>query len=738
MALYRSSDLVFESHLRRIWLMLASSLILGLSSFAIQYNAARPLALDAAKSEFAVVPVKFIALELPRTYAKTQGSSIAIKVIEASISDLSNDSQSLSARGLLRGGEELKELLPKAIYSCAMEFRSAPRDERAGFFGSCKSEVSRLAEPPQANQMVQKMRAAFMQNLIGVSEDAAGLVAGLAIGDTTQISSNLQQNMKAVSLTHLTAVSGANCAIVLAMFYLIVRKLGGGRKTRLVVGLMALVGYVLLVGAQPSVLRAAVMAGAVLIGISLGRKSGALNALAISIIVLLIADPWLAVDFGFALSVAATLGLLIFTQPIKNGLAKYLPNWLAIGLAVTIAAQLMCLPILLQLQSGLATYSIPANLLAESLVPPITVLGIAACLVAWVIPWAAVPLGYIASGFSWFICLIANYFAELPNTTLSWPTGIFGALFAACMILAALLWLKAEPTNLRNFGLAVIALIAASSVGSIGFTVIKSANWPLKDWSIVACDVDQGDGFVIRSAGKIAVIDVGRDDKYIDSCLRKLNVDVIDLLVLTHFDMDHIGGLRGAIEGRQTKLAMVSPFKDERWGATGTNQYLADSQIPIVIAEKNMAGLLGEVSWRVVSPLRDAAGAEDSNDASIAILWQAGNFNFLSMADTGERAQMRMAADLGWINQVAEDPAPLILKVAHHGSADQFGELIEALDPEVSIISAGNQNSYGHPTDRTLKLLESTGSSIVRTDRLGSIALAHVDGALVMANSPRG
>lgn len=718
--------------------MLASSLILGLSSFSIQYNAARPLALDAAISEFAVVPIKFVALESPRLFAKTQGYSVAIRIIEASMSEFPNDSSFLSARGLVRGGEELKGLLPNATYSCSMELRSAPRVERAGFFGSCKSEVSRLAEPPQVNQWVQKMRTAFMHNLVGVSEDAVGLVAGLAIGDTSRISSNLQQNMKSVSLTHLTAVSGANCAIVLAMFYLLVRKLGGGRKTRLVVGLTALVGYVLLVGAQPSVLRAAVMAGAVLIGISLGRKSGALNALALSIIVLLIADPWLAVDFGFALSVAATLGLLLFTQPMKHALASYLPNWLAIGLAVTMAAQLMCLPILLQLQSGLSTYSIPANLLAESLVPPITVLGIAACLVSWVIPWAAIPLGYIASVFSWFICLIANYFAELPNTTLSWPTGIFGALLAVCMILAALLWLKAEPTNLRNIGLGVVALIAASSIGSIGFTVIKSANWPLKDWSIVTCDVDQGDGFVIRSAGKIAVIDVGRDDKYIDECLRKLNVAVIDLLVLTHFDMDHIGGLRGAIEGRQVKLAMVSPYKDERWGATGTNQYLADSQIPIVIAEKNMSGKLGEVSWRVLSPLKDATGAEDSNDASIAILWQAANFNFLSMADTGERAQMRMAMDSSWINQIAEVSTPLILKVAHHGSADQFGELIEALDPEVSIISAGKQNSYGHPTDRTLKILESTGSSIVRTDRQGSIALAHLDGALVMANSPRG
>jgi len=726
-----------EYLLKRIWLVVTTSLILGFSSFAIQFNAARPLILDASISEFAEVPVKFKTLETPKTFQKTQGASVAIQLIEADVGQV-NQYQTLAARGLLRGSAELKGIEAKATYSCQMELRAAPKSERAGFLGVCKGNLRKLADPPPMNLIVQNMRNAFMQNLHGVSSDAAGLVAGLAIGDVSQISSNLEQNMNAVSLTHLTAVSGANCAIVLAMFYFLVRSMGGGVAARLIVGLGALIGYVLLVGAQPSVLRAAVMAGTVLIGISLGRRAGAINALGLSIIVLLIADPWLAVDFGFALSVAATLGLLLFTQPIKVSLSKYLPKWLAIALAVTVAAQLMCLPILLQLQSGLATYSIPANLFAESLVPPITVLGIMACLLAWVLPWAAVPLIYLASIFSWVICQIANGFADLPNTTLSWPTGIVGAVISSCLIIATLLWLKAEPTKLRNFGLAAVSLIVASSLGSIGFSVLKSANWPLQDWSVVACDVGQGDGLVIRSAGKIAVVDVGRDDKPIDECLGKLNVKTIDLLVLTHFDMDHIGGLRGAIDGRSVKLALVSPFKDERWGATGTNQYLAAAKIPIVSAERNMTGNLGEISWLILSPFRAAAGAEDSNDASIAMLWRDKSFNAVTMADTGERAQMRMAAEPAWIFEVAASSKPLILKVSHHGSADQYGELIEALNPEVSIISAGKDNSYGHPTLRTLKALEASGSSVLRTDQLGSIALAGVEGQIVMANSPRG
>lgn len=721
--------------MKRTWLLLLCCITLGLASFSIQYSASRPSELVKSVQSFEKVNAEFKILDEPKKFSTSVNYWASVQLLNAQIGDRQ---LSFAAKGQLRGGEEIGQLQRGGVYRCQLSLSPTPMGERAGFKARCGKALELVDSPEPANQIILGLRSAFLNNLNGVDSDSSGLVAGLAIGDVSRISPELQQEMKLVSLTHLTAVSGANCAIVLAMFYFVVRRLGGGRWVRLGVGLGALCGYVLLVGAQPSVLRAAVMAGAVLIGISLGRKSTPMNALALSVIVLLVADPWLAVDFGFALSVAATMGLLVLTEPIALKLEQRIPKPIAIAVGVAIAAQIFCLPILLQLQSGLATYSLPANIIASPLVAPVTILGIVACLLAWVLPGLAGALTYFASCFTWLITQIVHGFANANNTTLSWPVGSLGTALAILVVLGFALWLKSEPTKLRNLGIVILMVIFTSSLGSIGFNLVKSSQWPLRNWSVVSCDVGQGDSTVIQSQGMVAVIDVGRDDRLVDDCLQRLEISRIDLLVLTHFDMDHIGGLRGAIGGREVGLAMVSPFKDERWGATGTNLYLAKTGVPLVQVEKGMQGKLGDIAWQVLAPNRNAAEAEDSNDASIVMLWKATEFNILTMADVGEKGQMRLARDRKWWSDSQIHRVPLILKVSHHGSADQFHELIEELKPDLSLISAGQNNSYGHPTQRTLSLLASTGSSIYRTDELGSISVATREGALVLSNSPRG
>lgn len=728
-------DYLPGSLMKRTLLLLCSSLLLGLCSFAIQYSAARPQQLTAAVNGFQKVQAEFLVMDQPVKFFRTHDYSVTVKILNTG---LQGQQLHISAKGKLRGDEQVKNLAAGAEYSCLMALSPTAAGERAGFKARCKDDPFLVRAAKASNQLVTALRSSFLKNLRGVDENSAGLVAGLAIGDVSKLDQQLTDDMKSVSLTHLTAVSGANCAIILAMFYLLIRKLGGGRWWRLGIGIGALVGYVWLVGAQPSVLRAAVMAGSVLVGISIGRKTAPISALALSVILLLIADPWLAVDFGFALSVAATAGLLLLTEPITRRLQSHLPTWLAIAIGVSLAAQILCLPILLQLQQGLATYALPANILAEPLVAPVTVLGIGACLLAWVFPPAAWCLTYLASEATWVIAKIANHFANLDNVKISWPAGLAGTAVAISVVLGFLLWLKAEPTRLRNLGITALSIIAAIGVGSLSFNVVQSANWPLTDWQVVACDVGQGDALVIRSRHQVALIDVGRENRPVDDCLRKLDVQHIDLLVLTHFDMDHIGGLSGALRERTVGLALVSPFKDERWGATGTNLQLARAGVKVIGVEKGMTGAIGEFSWQVLAPNRNAAGSEDSNDASIAMLWLSQSFNVLTLADLGEKGQMRIADASKWWAQPQLHDKPLILKVSHHGSADQFGELIEALKPDLSLISVGKNNSYGHPTLRTLKLLEGTGSAIQRTDERGSIAVASREGGLVLANAPRG
>jgi competence protein ComEC len=718
--------------MKRFWLVFICGLVAGLSSLAIQYSAARPELLKEPIANVASGSASFLILDSPRYIEKFQIYQASVKLLSF---DLGTKIETVSVRGEISGGTEFSSVATGQIYSCRLELRPAESNGRSGFRSSCKDKPRLQTEAKAPQQFITSVRNSFLDNARGVTPESMGLVAGLAIGDTTLVSQELKDAMKAVSLTHLTAVSGANCAIVLAMAYLLIRRLGGGKWVRLSLGLLTLVAYVLLVGAQPSVLRAAVMAAAVLIAISLGRKSAALAALALAVMVLLIADPWLATDYGFLLSAAATAGLLILTEPLVTKFSSHMPKWLAICLAIAISAQVFCLPILLQLQSGLATYSIPANILAEPLVAPITVLGITAVVFSIPVPWLSQLLFYLASFGASAIVWIAQFFSELPLNRLAWPTGVFGALAALAVILASLIWLRAEPTGLRNIGITSLAIISAISFGAILFGQVRSITWSSQNWTLVNCDVGQGDALVIRSKGAVALVDVGRTDKQIDSCLTELGISRIDLLVLTHFDLDHVGGVRGAVDNRSIGTVLISPFKDERWAATGTNTYLNSLGLRMIEVEKGTSGQLGNFSWTVLSPNKDAAGSEDSNDASVAMFWESPEFNLLTLADTGEKAQMRMSATGNWLRAQRIHKLPLVLKVAHHGSADQYPELIEELRPDLSLVSVGAENSYGHPTKRTLNFLEQVGSVIARTDLLGSVAISPSEGGLAVTSS---
>lgn len=717
--------------MKRLLLLLAISLSLGLSSLYIQSEASTPIALDETVAEFQTREAVFEVLGQPAKFGFASNFTVAIKLI-------SLGSETVRARGQLSGAEGISAFLPGEIYSATLKFRPAKRASRQGFEATIGSSLKQISHTTGLPQWASGLRHSYLQEAGGISQNAIGLAAGLAIGDTSLIDGELLDQMRDVSLTHLTAVSGANCAIIIGLVYLVLSRMRAARWVRTLLSLASLIGYVAIVGAQPSVLRAAFMSSVVLLAMSLGRRTTASAALGLAVIILLIADPWLATDFGFALSAFATAGILLLAPEIYSRLKSHLPKWLALGLGVTIAAQLLCLPILLQLQSGLSTYSVLANLLAEPLVAPVTILGILACLVAWLAPWLAFGLSWLASLGTWWIAFVAAWLASLPMTTISWATGWQGALLAVVVIGATLVWLRADLPGLKAAGSLTLMVVLSVTIGSSGSSIVKSASWPANNWSIVACNVGQGDGLVIRSEGQVAVVDVGKDRKLIDGCLTRLGINRIDLLVLTHFDQDHVGGLAGALEGRDVGQALISPFRDDRWAASSSKLSLDEAGARVSFGQIGVRGQLGLFEWQVLSPEPEALGTEDSNDASIVILWQSPQLNVLSMADLGERGQMRVAAmSDSWLGR-GLDKAPMVLKVSHHGSADQYPELIEALGVDLALLSVGAENSYGHPTARTLGLLERVGSRVFRTDQSGDLAVSIDGGDLSVSVSGHG
>lgn len=636
--------------------------------------------------------------------------------------------------GALSGNDKLANLHEGNVFLGSVGFR--PAYGLANDFSGTLRYV-RSVEQGDKPDFIHQMRESFLANLSGMSPDSAALVAGLAIGDDSRLSQVTKDNFKTVSLTHLSAVSGANCAIVLAGAALLLNLLPLSRSFRIGLSFGVIGLYLALVGPQASVLRASVMVGVVLFGYLIGRRVSPLDAISLSVVLLMLFEPTLALNYGFSLSVLATLGLLVLAPKLVEILERKMPAWLAIMVSVSLAAQISCLPVLLMLQPKIPVYSILANVLAEPLVAPITVLGLLACLCSPLAPLLTTCLCMLASYPASFIVWMGNFLAKAPASSLSWFSGVGGIALGVLLTLAIWVLLVSKKTKLRlSAGLSTVLILVSFGAQS-SIAVIQRGNFYSGNFTLVNCDVGQGDALVIRSKGEVAVVDVGREDPAIDDCLTGLGIDRINLLVLTHFDMDHIGGVVGAVTGREVDEALTTSYADSRPGADFANSYLSGLGIALVKAEVGMTGELGDFNWLVLSPHKGGLEAQDSNDGSVTMLWQDDTMALLTMADLGERGQLRVGAEQQNLLTSGFGGRVVVVKVAHHGSADQAPEFYEAIHPALALISVGVRNSYGHPTNRALNMLESVSAKIIRTDQSGAIGVEEVGSGLSVSVSGR-
>lgn len=274
----------------------------------------------------------------------------------------------------------------------------------------------------------KELREQFVAASSFLAPDPRGLLPGMVTGDTTALDEGLETAMKAVGMTHLTAVSGANCSLVLGALLLACRSL---RLPRLPAAALAGVGlwlFVLLVGPDASVLRAALMGAVAVLSLAGGRSGRGLSFLCLAVIGLLMMDPGLGSSFGFLLSVLATLGIIVLGRRIINWTPGFVPRWAAAAVAVPLSAQLLCGPVIVLLQPQFSTYSLLANVIASPLVAPVTLLGTAAVPLVVLAPWPATALIAVAGTFSSGVAATARFTSQLPGASLPWPEGIPGLL----------------------------------------------------------------------------------------------------------------------------------------------------------------------------------------------------------------------------------------------------------------------------------------------------------------------
>ncbi|WP_243074921.1 ComEC/Rec2 family competence protein [Microbacterium sp. SS28] len=594
--------------------------------------------------------------------------------------------------------------------------RPADPGERSVVLVTASAGVEVVEPPSGPEALAGALRDGLVAATRGLPDPGGGLVAGLAVGDTSGVGADLDAAMKASSLSHLTAVSGANCALVVGLAFAGAALLGARRGVRVGVGIAALVAFVVLVTPEPSVARAAAMAAVAMLAVVLGRSAAGVAVLCLAVTVLLAVDPWLSTSLGFALSSVATASLLLLARPLAAGLERWMPRALALGFSVPLAAQLACGPLLVLIAPTIPLYGVIANLLAAPAAPVATVVGLAACL--------ALPIPVLQSGLAalaWvpaaWIAATATTFAELPGGQVPWLEGWWG--LAALTVLGAAVIVLLGPRSHRTRVVRAVAgaLVAVVVGGVAGGAALAGLAGPLTlppAWAILVCDVGQGDAVLVRSAGEVALVDTGPDPGALESCLTRAGVGHLDLLVLTHFDADHSGGV-DAVVGRVDQVLHGPPGSDAHEHVLDA---LARGGATLVAARTGLEGELGAAAYRVVWPRAESRAYPPGNDASVVVEIRGGGIPpALFLGDLSASPQRAIEAS------GALAPPYDVVKVAHHGSADQEPELYRAARPAVALVTVGLGNDYGHPRQEILDVLSELGAVVARTDRQGVVAV---------------
>ncbi|MFV2102651.1 ComEC/Rec2 family competence protein [Micromonospora sp. LOL_024] len=569
--------------------------------------------------------------------------------------------------------------------------------------------------PPSALQRAAgRLRAGLQQACAPLPDDPGGLLPGLVVGDTSQLPDTVEEDFRETGMTHLNAVSGSNVAIVVGAVLLLARWARAGPV--LAAGLcgLALVGFVILVRPSPSVVRAATMGAIGLAALAAGRPRAAVPALAAAVAVLVLVDPELAGDAGFALSVLATGGLLLLAPGWRDGLRRRgVPPGVAEALAVPAAAQLACSPVIAGLTGTVSLVAVPANLLAVPAIAPATVLGVAAAVVSPVWPAGAEAAAWMAHWPAWWLVLIARYGARLPAGNLPWPDGASGALLLAGLTVV-LLVVARRPVARRLVAVFTVAVM----LGTVPVRVI-SPGWPPAGWVIAVCAVGQGDAVLLPvAAGAAVVVDAGPDPAVVDACLRRLGVRRVPLLVVSHFHVDHTGGVAGVFRGRRVDTVLTPQWPEPAAGRDRVRTTAATNGTPLVAAPAGWRYRAGAVDLVVVGPPYPMRGTRsDPNNNSLVLLASVAGVRILLTGDAETEEQRALREHL--------PPQALradVLKVAHHGSAYQDPGFLDAVAPSVALVPVGAGNTYGHPNGAVLARLARGGARVLRTDVDGDVA----------------
>jgi competence protein ComEC len=602
------------------------------------------------------------------------------------------------------------------------------RTQRLHLLASVKSAllVERLASAPgwAPGRLLSSLRRSLLDAVDagfadpnapgGVRREGAVLEA-LLLGERGRMGEDLTRALQKTGLFHLIAISGAHIGIITVFLFAALRacRVSHRASSAFMIGL--LVFYGLLVEGRASVIRAVIMAVLYLAGRLLWKDVRLLNTLSFSALLILLADPFQIFDQGFALTYAATLGLLLFAPPMLRRLPR-LPLKLSETAALSLSAQIGVLPLTAAAFHRVALSAIPLNFVAVPLVGVLMAAGYVLLPLGLLGPWAArlgaAVLGPLADVFIRSLGLLDGlpFLSYRVPTPPSWTTWIYAASYLALLV--------PNRPRLRR---------AAAASAALATLLVLFVPFPPRGEGlrVTILDVGQGDSILVELPGGEAMLidgggaafgtfDVG--ENVVSPALWDRRLRRIAILVLTHDHPDHRRGLLAVARNFR-----VREFWEPPGGMPDDETAALDEALAGAARWKIPAGTLrriGDVTVEALSPEKEAGrAAADENDRSLVLRLSYGKTRFLLTGDIGAGVESRLA-------RAGADLRTDVLKAPHHGSRTSSSPvLLSAAAARFVVVTAGSGNRYGLPHPEVMARLEGTGARVLRTDRCGAVEI---------------
>ncbi len=633
-----------------------------------------------------------------------------------------------SVRAVYYGKEDLLELTPGCTVRDAAALHDASRirgDKLTSFTskGIFLLVYSR-GEPDYSDADADEPRwwpqrfAGAMRSMIRTlySGNSAGFLTAMLTGERNDLSDETASDFSEAGIYHILAVSGLHCSFLLAMLRFILGR--QRRRLTLAVGIPVLILYALAVGCTPSVVRACIMTIFLLAAPLFGREQDAPTALSAALALILLQNPYAAASVSLQLSFAAVAGILWAAPGLFKGLAgthKGRPiRVLAGSLSVSLGASVFTVPLSAAYFGSVCLAAPLSNLLCLWSVGVIFALGFLSSLfgLLWLplgrllAPAVEALIRYLLAAAGW-VARVPYHAVYLTNPYLK------GWLIFAYLLLFVCVFSRSGGRRryLLAAGLGGIALVCALQAG------VREAE--AGRLQVRVLDVGQGQCVMLSSGDRFALLDCGSSNSWCDAgetaadALLGAGCRELDVLILTHYDYDHVSGVSGLLHRVGARLVLLPDALDDSGLRESVCAAAQRSGAQVRMVREPEAYSLGAATLQIYPPL----GAEGSdNEQGLSLLCSVGDFDLLDTGDMDARTEQTL---------LARYPLPdlEVLIVGHHGSKNSTSpELLDALCPETAIISVGD-NSYGHPTQQVLNRLADRKIRVYRTDRDGTVRL---------------